>query len=460
MVYRGGLFGNAYASNIFVAEPSANLIKRNLVDENGYVVKGQQAYKGKEFLASLDERFRPVSLYDAPDGALYVVDFYRGIIQHKTYLTTYLKSQIGKRDLTEPLGYGRIYRIVPKNSKTKTVTLPDNPEQLVKLLSHANGWVRDKAQQMLVDGRYTQVVPALKQAVRKTDNPLLAMHALWTLEGLGALQTNEVLAALNQSVWPIRMQALSVLPSVLNRTSYKQYLSALEQLVARNDTLAAPYVAFAASYIQPFDKAGADNLLTQVAKKYPDNRFVADAVVSALQDREEAYKKEVTAFAPDANFAIQNQLQRVITATQNARANRNPQALLKAYPKGAAMFSATCQTCHGSDGNGVKALAPPLNQSEWVTGSKDRLISVVLFGLTGPVTVNNHLYKAPEINGDMPGIGYNKDLSNEDVAELLSFIRQSWRNNASKISAEEVNQVRQKLKNRQKAFTPEELAGM
>ena len=112
---------------------------------------------------------------------------------------------------------------------------------------------------------------------------------------------------------------------------------------------------------------------------------------------------------------------------------------------------------HGADGNGVKSLAPPLNKSEWVTGDKGKLISIVLYGLTGPVTVNGHLYKAPEINSDMPGIGYDKSLPNEDVAQLLSFIRTSWQNDADKITAQEVTKVRQRLSDRQKAFTVEEL---
>src|SRR5690606_24007935 len=95
LVYRGRLIP---CMNAFVAEPAANLIKRNVLVEEGYRVIGKQAYRDKEFLASNDERFRPVNLYDGPDGALYVVDMYRGIIQHSTYLTPYLKKEIEMRD--------------------------------------------------------------------------------------------------------------------------------------------------------------------------------------------------------------------------------------------------------------------------------------------------------------------------------------------------------------------------
>ncbi|GAB3529528.1 dehydrogenase [Pontibacter brevis] len=457
VVYRGDLFGEAFASNVFVAEPAGNLIKRNILNDNGYVSGGKQAYQGKEFIASVDERFRPVNLYNAPDGALYIVDMYRGIIQHKTYLTTYLKKEIGLRDLTQPLGYGRIYKVVPKNTKAEMVTLPDAPDQLVKLLGHANGWVRDNAQQKIIDRNLAQAIPALRQATKESGKPLLVMHALWTLEGLGALKTDEVLASLKQPAWPVRMQALSVLPSVLNKTNYKQYVPVLEQMVASNDTLAAPYVAFLASYIQPLDKVAANNLLQQVVKKYPANKYVADAVISNLQDREEAFQKEVLALVPDTAKAIHKQLHQVVTNIRNARESRNPEALAKAFPNGAAMYARSCQTCHGADGNGVTALAPPLNKSEWVTGSKDKLISIVLYGLTGPVQVNGHLYKAPEINGDMPGIGYDKSLPNEEVAQLLSFIRKSWQNDADKVSTEDVAKVRQRLSDRQRAFTVQEL---
>src|SRR5690606_20189848 len=148
LVYRGGLIPGF---NAFVAEPAANLIKRNVLTETGYRVSGKQAYEGREFLASTDERFRPVNLHDGPDGGLYVLDMYRGIIQHNTYLTPYLKEQIAKRGLSLPLGMGRIYRVIPKNRKAESLIMPERIDSLVALLGHANGWVRDQAQHILVD---------------------------------------------------------------------------------------------------------------------------------------------------------------------------------------------------------------------------------------------------------------------------------------------------------------------
>jgi len=121
------------------------------------------------------------------------------------------------------------------------------------------------------------------------------------------------------------------------------------------------------------------------------------------------------------------------------------------------VFTSLCQTCHGPDGNGVSALAPPLNGSNWVQGDKNKLIPIVLYGLTGPIKVAGKMYQSPEINGDMPGIGANKEFSDEDIAQVLSFIRNAWNNKATPITANDVKEQRAKFTDRQKTFTMEEL---
>lgn len=457
VVYRGDLFGQQYQWNAFVAEPSANLIKRNILTEEGYVTKGKQAYKDNEFIRSTDERFRPVSLYNAPDGAIYIVDMYRGIIQHITYLTPYLKNQIGKRSLTQPLAAGRIYKVVPKKSKAKIITLPDDPLQLVPYLGHANGWVRDQAQQMLVDSKSRAVIPALQSALKSNDNTFLVMHALWTLEGLNALKSSDVLALMKSNAWPIRMQALSVLSSIINASNYKEFVTALGDRLKQNDDNAAPYIAFAVSTFKTFDSALADDLLMKVSGQYANNPFVADAVISNLHDREDIFLKKLSSIVPDTSATIQKKLKTIVAARLKARANRDPKLLAQEFPKGAVLFNSVCQACHGADGNGINNLAPPLNQSEWVTGEKDKLIAIALFGLTGPVEVNGHLYQSPEIAGEMPGIGANKEYSDEDIAQVLSYIRKAWLNNAEKIKDTEVKAVRAKYKGRQMPLTVKEL---
>ena len=460
VLYRGDLFGKDYYLNAFVGEPSANLIKRNIITQQGYVVNGKQAYAHKEFLTSTDERFRPVTLYNGPDGALYVIDMYRGVIQHKTYQTTYIKNEINSRALYQPLSCGRIYKIVPEGTQPKFVTMPSQPEQLVALLNHPNGWIRDKAQQMLIDGKFQHVVPTLKQNLQQTDHPLALTHSLWVLEGLHALQAEDVLPLLQSTDWPIRMQAMSVLPSVISKKNYALLLPALKKMADAHDTLAAPYLAFLAQAIKPVDSVQSEQLLWTVLKSSPQNVYVSDAVISNLQGREASFLKQVVSYNPDTSLAINKRLRKVLSDMNDSKNRGNAKLLEKEFPRGVAAFKSICQTCHGPDGNGVRSLAPPLNHSDWVNGDKDRLIPILLYGLTGPIMVNGIMYQPPDYNADMPAIGNNKELADEDIAQLLSYIRNSWNNKASRITAADVTAVREKNEGRQKTLTMDELKKM
>jgi mono/diheme cytochrome c family protein len=176
-----------------------------------------------------------------------------------------------------------------------------------------------------------------------------------------------------------------------------------------------------------------------------------------LQDKEDAFYKEVLAINPDTLFVFNEHLRKVIEDIAKARLQSNQEKIAAMYPLGAAIYSSLCQTCHGADGNGVNALAPPLNKSAWVQGDKNKLIPIVLYGLTGPVNIADHLYKSPEISGDMPGIGSNDEYGNNDVADILNYIRNSWNNTGSKIMAEDIINVRKKYNGREKPFTAEEL---
>jgi mono/diheme cytochrome c family protein len=455
-IYRGQLFGDAYYGNAFVPEPAGNLVKRNILKEEGYIVTGMQAYQGKEFLASSDERFRPVSIHGGPDGALYVVDMYRGIIQHKTFLTDYLKKEITERKLTQPLSCGRIYRIAPSGKEAVYAPLPEDPAKLAKLFEHPNGWVRDKAQQIIIDKKYSQVVPALRQYLNAAKNHWPLIHAIWTLNELGELKPAEILSLLQHTDWRIRMQALSVLPDVITRSTYKQYLPVLTDLL-QHDTMSAPIIVFVANTIRRIDETAGNSLVETAVKLYPGNKYVADAVISNVQGREATFLQTVQAIHPDTSLAIHRQLNKVLADILQTKNNASYDVLAKKYPKGVTVYKSICQTCHGADGNGLQGLAPPLNNSEWVTRNKDALAAILIYGLSGPVQVKDKLYKAPEIMDEMPGIGNNKEISDEDIAEVMSFIRNAWNNRASEANTTDIEKVRRKYGNWRKAFTMEEL---
>ncbi|MBN8858525.1 MAG: dehydrogenase [Sphingobacteriales bacterium] len=457
LVYRGGLFDSAYHENVFVAEPSANLVKRNALREKGYSTEGKQAYAGREFLASIDERFRPVNLHNGPDGAIYVVDMYRGIIQHRTYLTSYLKKEIEKRGLTTPLNCGRIYKVAPAGKTVKPVLMPHEPLALVNLLKDKNGWIRDKAQQMLVDGKMISVQPELRKYLKESSDPVRVVHAMWTLEGLGILQYEDIVPLFRHPNWKVRASALTAASSVINGDNYRRFAAEIRQIMERQDTLTAPYISFQLHCIGAFDQPMADTLWMDIAKKYPDNRYVADALISTIEKKENIFYKKIRFIEPDTNLAINRQFEKTLDDIKKNESGKNMAQLNAQYPRAAQVYRVVCRSCHGSDGNGIVSLAPPLNQSSWVTGDKRKLIAIVLYGLIGPVTVNNKVYKAPEVSGEMPGLLNSDELNEDDIAQTLSYIRRNWNNNASGVTKEDVLKVRQRWGNRQQPFTAEEL---
>jgi glucose/arabinose dehydrogenase/mono/diheme cytochrome c family protein len=456
MIYRGNLFPAEYHNNAFVAEPSANLIKRNILSDSGYIVKGVQAYQHKEFLASTDERFRPVDLKTGPDGAIYIADMYRGILQHKTYITEYLKNEVKMRQLTQPLNCGRIYRIIPAGKQERLPVQDLSPAALCNQLMSPNGTLRDRAQQLIIDQQLTALTPGLRGILQNYHAPISQTHALWTLEGLQELTADDL-----SYLWRIdnpgmKIQALAALPAVLNSSNVKAMVAAIDSL--SDNPYLAPVVAYLLPIVAKFDKVSASRLENKMIKAYAPNRYVASALVNNAENREAALLKQVIAWNADTTLVLRRQLEAVMKNMDNKAFAKKMDELKKSLPRGYKIFNTVCQTCHGKSGEGIASMAPPLNESNWVNGNKKAFIAIVLYGLTGPVEVHGKMYKAPEINGDMPGIGASDEFSDADIAQLLTFLRSAWKNKADKVTAADIQQVRKQYNGRQKPFTATELA--
>ena len=153
LVYRGDRLPADLYGNVFVAEPAAHLVSRIILSDDGTTITARKAYENAEFIASTDERFRPVYMANAPDGTLYVVDFYRGILQNRASTTVYLRDYATKKRLDQPVDMGRIYRVVHETTVRDMSPPPAaaSPSELVAMLAHPNGWRRDTAQRMLVE---------------------------------------------------------------------------------------------------------------------------------------------------------------------------------------------------------------------------------------------------------------------------------------------------------------------
>jgi mono/diheme cytochrome c family protein/glucose/arabinose dehydrogenase len=294
LVYRESLFPPDYLGNAFVCEPSGNLVKRNVVRKNGLTLTAFDPHPGTEFLASTDERFRPVHSATGPDGALYIADMYRGLIQHGAYVTPYLREQTLKRNLVLPVHYGRIWRVVPndwKPSAPRKLAGVPSPE-LVTYLSHAGGWYRDMAQRLLVERNDKQVVPALKDLARNGKVPLGRFHALWTLEGMNQLDAPVLYKALQDKNSLVRSTALRLLAPMA--TQDQQIKTRLENeffaLASTTDKAFKLQLALSADVLSA---RVAHPILATIADAEGNSPLMRDAVLSSLKDQEHAFLKNL-----------------------------------------------------------------------------------------------------------------------------------------------------------------------
>ena len=290
VVYRGGLFPAEFRGDAFVPEPSANLIKRIKITAKDGVLTGANAYEGREFLTSTDERFRPVNLYNGPDGALYVVDLYRGILQHRIYITSFLRQQIEARGLDRGTGRGRIWRIVPERAPKadfKPGLAAATASELVEKLGDANGWVRDTAQRLLVERRDPSAVTALRAAAIDSKKPAVArLQALWTLEGVvaGALDGTTLAAALADSDPVVVAAAVRLSEGLLREKSDSDLAARVIALVqSRSEPAVRLQLALTLGEVKTPE---ADVALRDLVVRAGRQPLLADAVVSGLAGRE------------------------------------------------------------------------------------------------------------------------------------------------------------------------------
>ena len=217
-------------------EPVARIVRRVRPVHAEGLTTLRQVYQEErsEFIRSSDHLFRPVDVATAPDGTIYVVDPYRGIIQEGNWTRpgSYLRAKIDQYKLAANIRKGRIWRVSydgMARDTTRPRLLDETPAQLVSRLAHPNGWWRDTAQQLLVLKQDRSVVPALQQMVRTPSGNLFGrIHALWTLEGLGALDVGLVRESLKDPNPQMRIQAIRA-----SETLYKAGQRALARRLSR-----------------------------------------------------------------------------------------------------------------------------------------------------------------------------------------------------------------------------------
>ncbi len=421
-IFRGDRLPADAAGDLFFCEPVGRLIRRAKVETRDGVTMLKNAYEKSEFLRSSDPYFRPVNVVTAPDGTLYITDMYRGIIQEGNWTRrgSYLRGVIDKYDMAKNVGRGRVWRLVHESAQPGPAPkmLAETPAQLVAHLSHPNGWWRDTAQKLLILRQDKSVVPALQTLARTSANSLARIHALWTLEGLGALDAGLVREKLKDSDAHVRAAAL--------RTS--------ETLIKAGDTTLGADVL--AQCKDPNADVAIQGMLTANHLKLPEAKTL---ITKTAQSNPVAGVKEI---AVQILNPLGGSIGTQFTGQQRIQLER-----------GQAIFLELCFACHGIDGKGTPlegrtlTLAPPLAGSPTVLAHRDALISVILHGVEGPI--NGLTYEAP-----MAPMGGN---DNTWVAAVASYVRTSFGNQSPLVTVEDVARVRATFPDRKEAWTIETL---
>lgn len=427
-IYRGHRLPKDLIGDYLYGEEVARIVRRFRPVKTEGLTQLRAVYPRSEFIRSLDPLFRPADTSTAPDGTIYIADMYRGIIEGAEWAKegTYLRQKIRQYQLDKVMHHGRIWRLTYEGTprdRLQPRMLNETPAQLVAHLSHPNGWWRDTAQQLLVLKQDKSVVPALTAIVRTSKNELARLHALWTIEGLGALTASVARELLKDADPQMRIQAIRA-----SETLYK----------AGDRSFAADYRTLA----QDKDAdVSIQAILTANILKAPE----AAATIKAAMDSNNAR-------------GVQFIADRILNPPAGRGGGRGGPALTpeqqQTLQRGETIYNELCFSCHGDDGRGTPTpgaagsiQAPSLAGSARVGGHRDYVVKALLHGMTGPIDGKAY----PQV---MVPMGTNKD---QWIADVSSFVRNAFGNAAGFVTTDDVARVRTQTGDRKTQWTSDEL---
>lgn len=279
-MYRGAAWPTEYYGQVFLSDVASNVIHRQVLTVEGATFRSRRVDDGTEFVRSTDTWFRPVNFTNAPDGTLHVVDMYRETIEHPWSIPDDIKEAL---DLLSGRERGRIWRIAPTGFQSELPQpLPGHAStiQLVALLEHSNSWQRDTAARLLFERQDRSAIPLLRNLLTSSQSPVARGLALWGLQGLQALETSDLLIALQDESPRIREQGIVLAEPLLDQAP-KTLDQVLER--ARDDD---PRVRFqVALSLGESTDARVTAALAGIARRDSSDEFLRAAILSSAANR-------------------------------------------------------------------------------------------------------------------------------------------------------------------------------
>ena len=478
----------------FVTEPTGKLIGTFDVEPDGASFKARQ--RPNNIFNSADAWTSPVCAEVGPDGALWVADWYNLIIQHNptpNVASSGVDAETGKGNAYQTAlrdkGHGRIWRVYPRGSANEPAPRldPNNADSLLAAFSHPNLLWRLHAQRLLVEGGFRALAPKLR-ALLDQGRPA-AIHAFHALAGLGQLDAAAVKGALASPEFGVRraafeiagrrhpdllrqhfLGATSVYPPAAGAREWLELFGAVSRLPASPEIGRRLFLAAAANSAL-FSADASLSAAWQIAARAHAEGVIPDAFAAnlPLEKLDQALASQVVPLiawaageSPARRAAVlaaagrhDNPFARYITSSLAAPTAPAEATVLKFPPdaevhrRGAQVYNTTCVACHGIDGKGVPDVFPPLARSEWATASSDVPLRILMHGLIGPITVDGAKY-----NNVMPPL---PQLSPGEMADVLTYVRQNFGNDASPVTVQEVFATRRAHGQRKEMWKPEEL---
>lgn len=401
-------------------------IKQHRIVDDG---TGWKTSFRQDLLKSSDGNFRPVELEFAPDGSLYVIDWHNVLIGH---------MQHNARDPLRDHVHGRIYRITyPSRPLVKPARVEGAPvAELLENLKLPELRTRYRSRRELRGHAAAEVLPAVKAWVAALDrnDPQYehhALEALWTTWGLNQADEGLLRQLLGARDFRARAAAVRVLRYNLHRIA--DHAALLDKAAADEHGRVRLEAAVAASWMA--DTAAAKRVVATAAGK-PQDVWSKNAIQTA------ADRLAGIAEKPQAEYVV-------VPAPKHLDA-----AAQKRFLAGQEVYhrEGSCMTCHRGDGNGLPPAFPSIASSPWVTTDRDRLIKIALYGLMGPLEVNGKKF-----DGQVPMTPFGGMYSDEEIASVLTFVRNHFGNRADPVTPEQVKAVRASQPGRVNLYTVDEL---